>query len=109
MTYKDLLRETSYMFKISQRDILGRAKYDFILPARFAVWKALHNTGTSYAQIGRWFDRDHTTVRNGVRRAGEIMEYDHDYRAKVRTLTILKQGADNDRDNGTPHDRQGSL
>ena len=94
VTYKDLTREAAYMFRVSQRDINSRYKYDFILPARFAIWKALRDNGSTYAQIGRWFDRDHSTIINGVRRANEIMEYDHDYRAKVRTLTILKQGVE---------------
>ena len=94
ITYKDLLREASYLFKVAQRDIDSRCKYDFILPARFAVWHALRSTGSTYAQIGRWFDRDHSTIINGVRRAEVFMEQDPDYRAKVRTLTILKQGVE---------------
>lgn len=94
VTYKDLLREASYLFKVSQRDIDSKYKFDFILPARFAIWHALRTTGSTYAQIGRWFGRDHSTIINGVRRANEIMEYDHDYRAKVLTLTRLKEGAE---------------
>lgn len=93
VTYKDLTREASTLFAVHPRDIGGKAKFNFILPARFAIWHALRETGSTYAQIGRWFERDHSTIINGVRRAKEIMEHDHDYRAKVRTLTILKQGA----------------
>ena len=80
------------MFRISQRDIMGKAKFNFILPARFALWKVLRDTGCTYAQIGRWFARDHSTIINGVRRANEIMENDLDYRAKVRTLALLREG-----------------
>lgn len=93
VTYKDLLREAAYMFKTSQRDILGKDRFHFLMPARFAVWKALKDTGCSYAQVGRWFDRDHTTIIHGVRRANQMVEQDVDYRAKVRTLTMLREGA----------------
>lgn len=90
VTYKDLMREASYMFKISQRDIASKDRFHFIMPARFAVWKALKDTGCSYSQIGRWFERDHSTIISGVRRASEMAEHDMDYRAKVRTLTVLR-------------------
>lgn len=93
VTYKDLTREASVMFRVHPRDIEGKAKFDFILPARFAIWAALRNTGSTYAQIGRWFGRDHSTIINGVRRANQIAEQDYDYRAKVRALTALKEGA----------------
>lgn len=90
VTYKDLLNEAHVLFKVHPRDIQGKDKFNFILPARFAVWKALKDTGTSYAQIGRWFERDHSTIIHGARRATQLMEQDLDYRAKVLTLTRLK-------------------
>lgn len=92
VTYKDLLREASVLFKVHPRDIDSKHKFNFILPARFAIWHALRTTGATYAQIGRWFSRDHSTIINGVRRAEYLMGQDYDYRAKVRTLTLLKQG-----------------
>lgn len=90
VTYKDLLNEAHVLFKVHPRDIQSRAKFNFILPARFAVWKALKDTGTSYAQIGRWFERDHSTIIHGARRATQLMQDDLDYRDKVLALTRLK-------------------
>ena len=94
VTYKDVTREASVLFKVHPRDIEGKAKFNFIIPARFAIWRALRDTGSTYAQIGRWFGRDHSTVINGVRRAHQIAEQDLDYRAKVLALTRYKQGAE---------------
>jgi chromosomal replication initiation ATPase DnaA len=95
ITYKDVVREAGLLFKIHPRDIQSKYQFNFLIPARFAVWKALNETGTSYSQIGRWFERDHSTIRNGVLRAAEIMEKDYEYRAKVKTLINYKQGASN--------------
>lgn len=92
VTYKDLTREASILFKVHPRDIEGRFKFHFALHPRFAIWHALHSTGSSYSQIGRWFNRDHTTIINGVKRATRLMETNHDYRAKVLALTRYKQG-----------------
>jgi len=85
VTYTDVLHEAARVFKVHHRDILGRAKYDFILPARFGLYKALHLRGNSYSQIGRWLDRDHATVRHGVLRATEMMK-DINYFTKVHLL-----------------------
>lgn len=86
VTYTEVLHEASRLFKVHHRDILSKAKFDFILPARFALYKALHLRGNSYSQIGRWFDRDHTTVRHGVLRANEMMKQDINYFTKVSLL-----------------------
>lgn len=94
VTYKDVTREASVLFKVHPRDIAGKSQFNFILPARFAIWCALRDTGSTYTQIGRWFDRDHSTIINGVRRAHQIAEQDLDYRAKVLALTRYKQGTD---------------
>lgn len=86
VTYTEVLHEASRLFKVHHRDILSKSKFDFILPARFALYKALHLRGNSYSQIGRWFDRDHTTVRHGVLRASEMMKQDINYFTKVSIL-----------------------
>ena len=90
VTYTDVVREASNLFRVHPRDLTGKAQFNFIMPARFGLYKALHLRGNSYSQIGRWFDRDHSTIIHGTRRADEIMQDDLDYRAKVLALTRLK-------------------
>lgn len=79
----DIIDRVSQEFKVHRRDILGRAKYNFILPARFGLCKILRERGLSYSQIGRVLDRDHTTVIYAVRRAEYMMERDKAYADKI--------------------------
>ena len=89
VTYKDIIREAGHLFKVNHQDIHSKYRYRFLMPARFAVWTALHLRKTSYSQIGRWFERDHTTIIHGVNVAKRKMETDHDYKTKVLTLKNL--------------------
>ena len=86
VTYTEVLHEAARLFKVHPRDLTGKAQFNFLIPARFALYKALHLRGNSYSQIGRWFDRDHSTVRHGVLRASEMMKQDINYFTKVSIL-----------------------
>lgn len=86
----DIIEKVSEAFKVHRQDILGRAKYDFILPARFALCKILYERGMSYSQIGRVLDRDHTTIMHAVRRAEYIMERDKSYAAKINEIARME-------------------
>lgn len=85
----EIIAKVSELFKVHRRDILGRAKFDFILPARFALCKILHDRGMSYASIGRVMDRDHTTVIHAVRRAEYTMQRDPEYAAKINEVIAM--------------------
>jgi len=90
----DIIQMVSDEFKVHRRDILGRAKYDFILPARFALCKILRERDLSYSQIGRVLDRDHTTVIHAVRRAEYTMERDPAYAEKINRIINADLSAD---------------
>lgn len=74
---------------VSKRWLLGRRRFEFVVEARHAVWLALRRGGVSYNQIGHWFERDHSTVISGCRRAEERCTRDPDYAARVHTLAGL--------------------
>jgi len=86
----ELLNCASEMFNIHPRDIIGPAKFGFLMPARFAVYKALHLRGWSYPRIAKFMGgRDHTTILHGVRRAEYMMGRDVLYADKVKTLSEM--------------------
>lgn len=77
------------LFGVHQRDLLGPARFDFLTTARFAMYKALHMRGWSHARVGRFMDRDRTTVAYGVVRATEAMARSEEYSQKVQQIADL--------------------
>lgn len=75
-------------FMIHKRDLLGRYRFQFLLPGRFALYKILWLRGNSYADIGRWMDRDHTSIIHGCRRADYMLDKHQWYRTKVDNVMI---------------------
>ena len=73
---------------IQYRDITGPTKFNFILPARYAVYKLLRMRGSSYCDIGRWLGKDHSTIIHGCRRADCMLEKHAWYRDKVTEVMI---------------------
>lgn len=86
----EIVIEAGQMFKVHHKDILGRYRYGFILPARFAVYKALNQRGWSLSKVGRYFKRDHTTIMHGVARADYIAGRDAEYAKKIAHLVEMK-------------------
>lgn len=86
----ELIAKCSEMFGVHPRDLLGPARFGFLIPARFALYKAMRIRGWSFAHIGRAMNRDHTTVIHGVARAEYIMARDEQYRDKVQELVEFR-------------------
>lgn len=82
----DLVKEAGKEFCVHPRDILGPARFAFVIKPRFAVFMALHKRGMSSCQIGRHMNRDHSSVLHGVRRAQYMMSKNEEYREKVERL-----------------------
>lgn len=74
----------SQAFQVSPHEILSPRKNGYLLPARYAVyWLARHATVRSLPAIGRFLNRDHSTITHGVRRAEELMARHPEYKEKV--------------------------
>lgn len=89
MSYKDVIKETCRLFEVHERDLLGPSQFDFLLPARFALCKALVDRGNSQTQVGKWVNRDRSAVRNAVTKANYLMRFNPDYREKIKILTEM--------------------
>lgn len=97
----ELIGKASELFDVHRRDILGPYRYNFLMPARFALCKALRNRGMSYPHIGRVLERDHSTVIHAIRRADYMIERDTEFADKVRVLTELRpKPIEEETDNG---------
>lgn len=55
-------RAIALKHNVLMKEICSRARTKRISEARRKVWKHLHKIGFSFPEIGRLFDRDHTTV-----------------------------------------------
>ena len=56
-------------FMLTVADLKGRDKHDIFVDARCAFALIMKERGASYPQIGRWINRDHSTVVNLIRKA----------------------------------------
>jgi len=76
----DLVTIASRLSGISQRDILGASRLRFICRVRQAVmYAATLQQVHSLPQIGRVFNKDHTTVVNAKRKVPDFMARDPEY------------------------------
>jgi chromosomal replication initiation ATPase DnaA len=61
-----ILREVSAAFHLTEADILGRSREPRITRARRVAMAAVLAEGHTLTNVGRFFDRDHTSVRTAV-------------------------------------------
>ena len=89
MSYKDVIKEACRLFDVHERDLLGPAQFNFLIPARFAVCKALVDRGNSQTLVAKWMNRNRTTIRTALIKANYLSQHNPEYRAKVKALTQL--------------------
>ena len=90
MSHAEIVKEAERLFKVHRRDILGPARYGFVVQVRHAVFLALRLRGNSFPQVGRYLDRDHSTIIYGCRKAEAQMKVDPEYREKIEALVAWK-------------------
>lgn len=62
---KDLIAEIADRFGLSYSQIVGKSRIRDISRARQTIYAILVRRGSSYAQVGRWLNRDHSSVLHG--------------------------------------------
>lgn len=55
-------------YDIDARDIIEKRRFKSIMPARFEAIYHCYDGGWSMTEIGQFFNRDHTTILNAIRR-----------------------------------------
>ena len=65
---RDIIAETADKYRILPDDILGPRRTAKVANARkLAMWRARHETNSSYLKLARIFKRDHSTVIYNVK------------------------------------------
>lgn len=82
----EILREAFRLFGIAPKDICGKSRHAFLLPVRFACYKAMRERGWSFPMIGRAMKRHHTSIMHGVDRAEYMASRNPRYAEKVHRL-----------------------
>lgn len=84
---KTIIGVVAEHYGISASDIISsRRTANVVRPRQVAMYLAKTLTLRSLPEIGRLFDRDHTTVIASIRRIQSIMDADEDFRAVVNCL-----------------------
>lgn len=90
---RQLCRMAAIIGQVPLRDLMGPSRHQSVARARQALAHQLHHTlrtRASLPQIGRWLNRDHTSVMHAIRRADELAIIDPDFAAM---LDLLRQQA----------------
>ena len=87
---KEILAECYELFCVHPRDLVGPTRYSHLLPARFALCKALTVRGWSHIQTADLINRDRSTITNAIMRAEQRMARDAQYARKVQRLIDFK-------------------
>jgi hypothetical protein len=86
---RQLCRMAAIIGQVPLGELMGRIRRQDVARARFALVHQLHHTlrtRASLPQIGRWIDRDHTSVMHALRRAEELSLTDPDFAAMLDLL-----------------------
>lgn len=74
-TTDQIIAEVCEKHKVTRKDVLSAIRSQFVMPARFeAIYRLREEKSLSWAQIGRIFNRDHTTCLAAWRRHKEMLE-----------------------------------
>lgn len=70
MAYVDTIAQVAAEHGLTKEDLTGRSRRPAICVARREAMRRLRAKQMSFPSIGRLFNRHHTTVLDGLRRAG---------------------------------------
>lgn len=83
---RKLVRAAAEMFNTTEKGILSPSRRQVHVRPRRMVYLALREEGKSMEQIGRWLNRDHTTVVHGCQVARSIIAQDQRMKAAFEKL-----------------------
>lgn len=83
------MREGAEIFGIDLKSLISQSRFRHHSHARQGMWLALSQRGMSSCEIGRRFNRDHSTVLHGLKSAKERASREPIYAEKVRTMSML--------------------
>jgi chromosomal replication initiator protein len=88
MSHDQIIAAVANYFGITVTQLLSRDTSQPTVQRRhIAMYLCYHELQASYPQVGKWFDRDHTTVMYGVHR----IERSHDPRITQNINQIIEK------------------
>lgn len=91
----EIINKCADLFYINRDLITSKSRMRTAVKARQALAMALSIRGHSTAAIGRWLDRDHTTIMHNLEVAKKIMSHDSLFGEKVFILAQMVHQPDN--------------
>lgn len=90
LTMMDIIMETAEEFGVSRAAVLGASRAANSVRPRFAaIWLIREKLSErTLTEIGRKFNRDHTSIMHAVTRAGEMLDRDQDFKAAVDRIKV---------------------
>lgn len=80
ITIDDVLDVVSEYTGVDKSSILGRSRYREVMRARHLfVYLAVEHTGRSVSELGRFCNKDHTTIIHSVKLVSDLIETNNDY------------------------------
>lgn len=89
MVISDIVTKCADLFYVNRDLITSKSRMRTAVRARQALAMALSIRGHSTAAIGRWLDRDHTTILHNIEVAKEIMARDSLFGEKIFILAKM--------------------
>lgn len=84
---RSIQRATAEHFGLGPRDLLSRTQLPHIArPRQVAMFLSKRRTRHSHSNLGRFFERDRTTIRHGCRQVERLIAADPGFAAKVSDL-----------------------
>lgn len=87
--YSKVLALVCVAFGVSSEDVIGDRKYGNLADARLSFYYlAKHLVGGTLGDIGAFVGgRHHSTVLYGIRRVGDLMDYDKGFNDIIEAIT----------------------
>lgn len=92
--FDTLLSRAALLFGYHEEDLLKRGRTPRLVAARQAVMWAARYEGYGAVEIGRWMQRDHSTVLYGAAQAAGRADSDPEYAQLLRQLAGISEPAE---------------
>lgn len=90
MLASDIIRAAARTSCMTVEYLRGAKRNRRVMRVRFALYWVLRERGASFAQIGMWMNRDHSTVIYGQRKAAHLVARDPAFRAFCQQLRDMQ-------------------
>ena len=82
-----IIRAITVAFDLSEEDLMSKRRTRFLAYTRFAAYYCFQKlTPCSLMEIGRIFDRDHTTIMYGISRVEQIRMENPEYDKRISSV-----------------------